>query len=67
MRESFDLYSGLFIHNRFAREELRKLELAFETTKQQLRKGKDEQQEPSNQTLELTEQEVNATGILAPP
>lgn len=46
--------------------QLRKLELAFETTKQQLRKGKDEKQEPSIQTLQLTEQEVNAASILAP-
>lgn len=66
MRDSFDLYNGLFIHNRFAREELRKLELAFETNKQQLRKGNDGKQEPSIQTLQLTEQEVNAASILAP-
>ncbi|XP_075483463.1 arogenate dehydrogenase 1, chloroplastic-like isoform X1 [Primulina tabacum] len=59
MRDSLDLFDGLFIHNRFAKEELRKLELAFETTKQQLRKGKDEKQEPSIQTLQLTEQEMN--------
>ncbi|XP_073305339.1 arogenate dehydrogenase 1, chloroplastic-like isoform X2 [Primulina huaijiensis] len=59
MRDSLDLFGGLFIHNRFAKEELRKLELAFETTKQQLRKGEDEKQEPSIQTLQLTEQEVN--------
>ncbi|XP_073127818.1 arogenate dehydrogenase 1, chloroplastic-like [Henckelia pumila] len=43
MRDSFDLFSGLFIHNRFAREELKRLELAFETIKQKLLlKGKDD-------------------------
>ncbi|KAL3653433.1 ATP-binding cassette transporter CGR1 [Castilleja foliolosa] len=37
-RDSFDLFSGLFIHNRFAKQQLRNLELAFETVKQQLDK-----------------------------
>ncbi|KAL8050108.1 hypothetical protein ABFX02_06G061700 [Erythranthe guttata] len=35
-RDSFDLFSGLFIHNRFAKQQLMNIELAFETIKQQL-------------------------------
>ncbi|KAL0401134.1 UNVERIFIED_CONTAM: Arogenate dehydrogenase 1, chloroplastic [Sesamum latifolium] len=35
-RDSFDLFSGLFVHNRFAQQQLREVELAFETVKQQL-------------------------------
>ncbi|RZC78157.1 hypothetical protein C5167_002346 [Papaver somniferum] len=34
--DSFDLYSGLFVHNRFAKQELKNLELALETVKQKL-------------------------------
>ncbi|XP_062155043.1 arogenate dehydrogenase 1, chloroplastic-like [Alnus glutinosa] len=36
MRDSFDLFSGLFLHNRFAQQELENLELAFQKVKQQL-------------------------------
>ncbi|PIA59598.1 hypothetical protein AQUCO_00400466v1 [Aquilegia coerulea] len=36
IKNSFDLYSGLFLHNRFAKQELKNLELAFETVKQNL-------------------------------
>ncbi|KAL6509366.1 ATP-binding cassette transporter CGR1 [Orobanche gracilis] len=35
-RDSFDLFSGLFIHNRFAKQQLKNLELAFGTIKEQL-------------------------------
>ncbi|KAI3994372.1 hypothetical protein MKX01_012629 [Papaver californicum] len=34
--DSFDLYPGLFVHNRFAKQELKNLELALETVKQKL-------------------------------
>ncbi|OVA07825.1 Prephenate dehydrogenase [Macleaya cordata] len=36
MKNSFDLYSGLFVHNRFAKQELKNLELALQTVKQKL-------------------------------
>ncbi|KAI3458481.1 hypothetical protein Pfo_015144 [Paulownia fortunei] len=42
-RDSFDLFSGLFIHNRFAKQQLRNVELAFETIKQQLVKRMNEE------------------------
>ncbi|KAK4489313.1 hypothetical protein RD792_005117 [Penstemon davidsonii] len=42
-RDSFDLFSGLFIHNRFAKEQLRNIELALETIKQQLFKRMNEE------------------------
>ncbi|KAK6135741.1 hypothetical protein DH2020_030521 [Rehmannia glutinosa] len=46
-RDSFDLFSGLFIHNRFAKQQLRNLELAFETIKEQLIKRMNEELDPS--------------------
>ncbi|XP_077213605.1 arogenate dehydrogenase 2, chloroplastic-like isoform X1 [Tasmannia lanceolata] len=36
MNNSFDLYCGLFKHNKFAKQELDKLELAFRTVKRKL-------------------------------
>ncbi|XLS97376.1 hypothetical protein HN51_040111 [Arachis hypogaea] len=36
MRDSFDLYSGLFLHNRFARQELENLEHALHKVKEML-------------------------------
>ncbi|XP_043701807.1 arogenate dehydrogenase 2, chloroplastic-like [Telopea speciosissima] len=36
MKDSFDLYSGLFIHNKLAQQELKNLELALQTVKQRL-------------------------------
>lgn len=36
IRDSFDLYSGLFVHNKFAKQELNNLVLAFEKVKQKL-------------------------------
>lgn len=35
-KDSFDLYSGLFLRNRFAKQELENLELAFKKVKQKL-------------------------------
>ncbi|KAK4385276.1 Arogenate dehydrogenase 1, chloroplastic [Sesamum angolense] len=46
-RDSFDLFSGLFVHNRFAQQQLREVELAFETVKQQLLKRTNEELEQS--------------------
>ncbi|OMP12109.1 Prephenate dehydrogenase [Corchorus capsularis] len=40
---SFDLFSGLFIHNRFAKQELMNLEQGFEMVKQKLLKMNEEQ------------------------
>uniref|UniRef100_A0A5B7B432 Prephenate/arogenate dehydrogenase domain-containing protein n=1 Tax=Davidia involucrata TaxID=16924 RepID=A0A5B7B432_DAVIN len=36
VRDSFDLFSGLFIHNKFAKQELKNLELALDKVKQKL-------------------------------
>lgn len=36
MKDSFDLFSGLFLCNRFAKQELKNLELSFEKVKQKL-------------------------------
>ena len=36
MRNSFDLYSGLFVYNRFARQELENLEHALHKVKETL-------------------------------
>ncbi|XP_042475689.1 arogenate dehydrogenase 1, chloroplastic-like [Macadamia integrifolia] len=36
VKDSFDLYSGLFIHNKLAQQELKNLELALQTVKQRL-------------------------------
>ncbi|CAH9069707.1 unnamed protein product [Cuscuta europaea] len=36
VKNSFDLFSGLFIHNRFARQQMQSLEEALEKTKQKL-------------------------------
>ncbi|KAG8380847.1 hypothetical protein BUALT_Bualt06G0059000 [Buddleja alternifolia] len=46
-RDSFDLFSGLFIHNRFAKEQLMNIELAVETITQQLVKRMNEEADPS--------------------
>ncbi|KAL3524022.1 hypothetical protein ACH5RR_016856 [Cinchona calisaya] len=35
-KHSFDLFSGLFVHNRFARQQLKNLEIAFANIKQKL-------------------------------
>ncbi|KAF7133193.1 hypothetical protein RHSIM_Rhsim09G0181600 [Rhododendron simsii] len=47
MRNSFDLFSGLFIHNRFAKQELKNLEVALEKVKQKL-------QDRMNEELDLS-------------
>lgn len=36
MRDSFDLYSGLFVHNRFAKQELENLQRALDKVKEML-------------------------------
>ncbi|RAL51316.1 hypothetical protein DM860_010818 [Cuscuta australis] len=41
VKDSFDLFSGLFIHNRFARQQMQILEEAFEKTKQKLQERLD--------------------------
>ncbi|XP_058183917.1 arogenate dehydrogenase 1, chloroplastic-like [Rhododendron vialii] len=47
MRNSFDLFSGLFIHNRFAKQELKNLEVALEKVKQKLQDKMNEELDPS--------------------
>ncbi|XP_058183903.1 uncharacterized protein LOC131301557 [Rhododendron vialii] len=47
MRNSFDLFSGLFIHNRFAKQELKNLEVALEKVKQKLQDRMNEELDPS--------------------
>lgn len=39
-KDSFDLFSGLFNYNKYAKEEVKSLELALETVKQKLDRGK---------------------------
>ncbi|OIT33108.1 PREDICTED: arogenate dehydrogenase 1, chloroplastic-like [Nicotiana attenuata] len=46
VRDSFDLFSGLFIHNRFARQQMKILEAAVEKTKQKLEERSKELQDP---------------------
>ncbi|KAI8540163.1 hypothetical protein RHMOL_Rhmol09G0240700 [Rhododendron molle] len=46
-RDSFELFSGLFIHNRFAKQELKNLEVALEKVKQKL-------QDRMNEELDLS-------------
>lgn len=46
-KDSFDLFSGLFIHNRFAKEELKNLEVALEKVKQKLQDRMNEELGPS--------------------
>ncbi|KAK9126768.1 hypothetical protein Scep_015614 [Stephania cephalantha] len=41
VKDSFDLYSGLYVHNRFAKQELKALELALEAVKQKLQEKMD--------------------------
>ncbi|XP_030464195.1 arogenate dehydrogenase 1, chloroplastic-like isoform X1 [Syzygium oleosum] len=43
--DSFDLFSGLYVQNRFAKQELKNLELAFEKLKHKLPKRNVEEQE----------------------
>ncbi|KAJ4720150.1 Arogenate dehydrogenase [Melia azedarach] len=43
VRDSFDLFGGLFIHNRFAKQELQNLELALQKVKQKLQLSMEEQ------------------------
>ncbi|TXG50034.1 hypothetical protein EZV62_025909 [Acer yangbiense] len=43
VRNSYDLFSGLFIYNRFAKQELQNLELALEKVKQKLLQKMEEQ------------------------
>ncbi|XP_021278261.1 arogenate dehydrogenase 2, chloroplastic-like [Herrania umbratica] len=45
--DSFDLFSGLFIHNRFAKQELMNLEHAFQMVKKKLLKTVNEEQIPN--------------------
>ncbi|XP_039014316.1 arogenate dehydrogenase 1, chloroplastic-like [Hibiscus syriacus] len=44
VNDSFDLFGGLFIHNRFAQQELMNLEHSFEMVKQRLLKRMSEEQ-----------------------
>lgn len=44
MNDSSDLFSGLFVHNRFAKQELKNLELSFEKVKQMLQDKMTEEQ-----------------------
>ncbi|CAK9160614.1 unnamed protein product [Ilex paraguariensis] len=46
-KDSFDLFCGLFIHNRFARQEVQNLELALEKVKQKLKERMNEDQDRS--------------------
>ncbi|XP_057952606.1 arogenate dehydrogenase 1, chloroplastic-like [Malania oleifera] len=46
-KDSFDLFSGLFIHNKFAKQELKSLELALEKVKQRLLEKMNEEPGPS--------------------
>ncbi|KAK6932954.1 Prephenate dehydrogenase, nucleotide-binding domain [Dillenia turbinata] len=43
LRDSFDLYKGLFMHNKFAARELEKLEVALQKVKQKLLEGTNEE------------------------
>ncbi|KAJ8537227.1 hypothetical protein K7X08_035628 [Anisodus acutangulus] len=45
-KDSFDLYTGLFIHNRFARQQMKNLEVALEKTKEKLQERSKELQDP---------------------
>uniref|UniRef100_A0A803NSZ4 Prephenate/arogenate dehydrogenase domain-containing protein n=1 Tax=Cannabis sativa TaxID=3483 RepID=A0A803NSZ4_CANSA len=45
MKDSFDLYSGLFLRNRFAKQELENLELALQKVKQKLLDRMNEEQD----------------------
>ncbi|KAH9767327.1 Arogenate dehydrogenase 1 [Citrus sinensis] len=47
VNDSFDLFSGLYIHNRFAKQELLDLEAAFEKVKRKLQQKMEVQQEQS--------------------
>ncbi|XP_052184486.1 arogenate dehydrogenase 1, chloroplastic-like isoform X2 [Diospyros lotus] len=38
-KDSFDLFCGLFVHNKYAREELKNLEVAFQNVKRKLLDG----------------------------
>ncbi|XP_062089294.1 arogenate dehydrogenase 1, chloroplastic-like [Humulus lupulus] len=51
MKDSFDLYSGLFLQNRFAKQELENLELAIQKLKQKLLDRMKEEQDISAATL----------------
>ncbi|KAJ8769433.1 hypothetical protein K2173_002923 [Erythroxylum novogranatense] len=44
MKDSFDLFSGLFLHNRFATQELTNLELSLGKVKQKLMNGMEEEE-----------------------
>uniref|UniRef100_M1C7P2 Prephenate dehydrogenase n=1 Tax=Solanum tuberosum TaxID=4113 RepID=M1C7P2_SOLTU len=46
VKDSFDLFSGLFIHNRFARQQMKNLEVALEKTKEKLQERSKELQDP---------------------
>ncbi|PSS34434.1 Arogenate dehydrogenase [Actinidia chinensis var. chinensis] len=47
MRDSFDLFSGLFIHNKFAQQELKNLEAALDKVKQKLLDRTNKELDPS--------------------
>ncbi|KAF5947793.1 hypothetical protein HYC85_013750 [Camellia sinensis] len=47
MNNSYDLFSGLFIHNKYAQEELKNLEVALEKVKQNLLDRMNEELDPS--------------------
>ncbi|XP_055832886.1 arogenate dehydrogenase 1, chloroplastic-like isoform X2 [Solanum dulcamara] len=46
VKDSFDLFSGLFIHNRFARQQMKNLQVALEKTKEKLQERSKELQDP---------------------
>lgn len=56
VKDSFDLYSGLFVRSKFAKEELENLEVAFKKVKQKLLDKMTEEREADGlERLSLTE------------
>ncbi|EOY32629.1 hypothetical protein QUC31_019342 [Theobroma cacao] len=51
--DSFDLFSGLFIHNRFAKQELMNLEHAFQMVKKKLLQTANEEQIPNKSNHQM--------------
>ncbi|CAI9091799.1 OLC1v1026914C2 [Oldenlandia corymbosa var. corymbosa] len=52
-KDSFDLFSGLFVHNRFAKQQLKNFETAFDKVKQELQQ-KTNETEPQQMTRSLS-------------
>ncbi|CAK7325942.1 unnamed protein product [Dovyalis caffra] len=51
MKDSFDLFSSLFVYNRFAKRELKNLELSLEKVKQMLQDKMNEEQNLNESNL----------------